>query len=213
MTRAFCNRPVDSQLLYIQHFCQLVEDFGVIVVAVEHFSIHTFCQNGHRQAGVAVGGEGDAGLVVQDVGQRDGQGIVSTVHHIFRLCVNTRLGAVDALFKGHTQLIQLISRQNQLVALFAFRLQAEQLLDVSQSFLKGGAAFLVSSGILVIELLEGDLLALQQGQVGVVVRTGKADGQAAGSLPKATLTALPTCPRRESLWQFPHRRAASSRMM
>src|SRR5699024_11905478 len=58
---------------------QLVEDVGVVVVAVEHLSVHTLGQDGYRQAGVAVRGEAHAGLVVDDVGQGDGERLVGTV--------------------------------------------------------------------------------------------------------------------------------------
>ena len=55
-----------DQLLYIQHCCQLVKDFGIVVVTVEHLSIDTLCQHCNRQACMAVGGEADAGLIVQN---------------------------------------------------------------------------------------------------------------------------------------------------
>ena len=83
-----------NQLLYIQHFCHLVEDFGVIVVTVELVSVDTISQDSNRQAGVAVRGEGDTGLIVQNMSQRNGQRIVGAVHHILSLSVNTSLSTV-----------------------------------------------------------------------------------------------------------------------
>ena len=169
-----------SQLLNIQHFCHFVEDFGVVVVTVEFVSIDTISKNSNGQTSVAVRGEGDTGLVVQDMSQSNRQRIVSAVHHILSLGILAGFGAVDALLEGHTQLLQLIGGQNQLVIRFSFDLQTEQSLDVSQSFLESGAFFLVSSSVLIIELLERNLLALQQGQVSIIVGTSKTDGQTAG---------------------------------
>ena len=154
-----------SFLLYVQHCCHLVEDFGVIVVTDEIVGIDTISQNSDRQAGVAVRSEGDAGFIVQNVSQSNRQRIVGAVHHILQLGISASLSAIDALLVSDTQLLQFISGQNQLVALFALGLQTKQSFDVSQSFLKGGTVFLVSNRVLVNKLLEGDLLALQQSQI------------------------------------------------
>ena len=129
---------------------------------------------------MAVRGEGNAGLIVQDVGQSHGQGVVRAVHDLLQLCIHTGLSAVDTLFVCNAQLLQLVGSQNQLVAFLALSLQTEQSLDINQSLLEGGAVFNIICDILVVELLEGDLLILQQGQVGVVVGTCKTDGQTAG---------------------------------
>ena len=117
--------------LHIQHFGQTVEDLGIVVIAAKYLGIHTLSQHGNRQAGMAVGGEADAGLIVQDVGQRHGQGIVGSVHHILSLSVSTSLSTVDALLESDPQLLQLIGRQNQLVALRTLGFQTKQSLNVT----------------------------------------------------------------------------------
>ena len=125
-----------SQLLYIQHFCHLVENLGVIVITVELVSVDTISQNCNRQTGVGVGGEGDTGLIVQNMGQSYGQRIISAVHHILLLGILTGLGTVDALLVCSTQLLQFVSGQNQFIILLALSLQTEQSLDISKSFLE-----------------------------------------------------------------------------
>ena len=66
-------------LLHAQHLSQLIENLSVVVVAVEHLSVDAVGQDGHGQTGVAVRGEGDAGLVVDDVGQGDGEGLIRAI--------------------------------------------------------------------------------------------------------------------------------------
>src|SRR5699024_8014488 len=159
---------------------QLVEDVGVVVVAVEHLSVHTLGQDGYRQAGVAVRGEAHAGLVVDDVGQGDGERLVGTVEDVLLLLVLAGGGAVHALLIGGLQLGELVVGEDQLVALLTLGLQAEELLHVLHHVLKGGLVVLVGGRIVAVELGVGVLLVLQQIQVGVVVGAGKADGEAAG---------------------------------
>ena len=55
----------------VQQVGQLVVDVGVVIVAVEHLAACALGQDCHGQTGVAVRGEGDAGLVVDDVGDGD----------------------------------------------------------------------------------------------------------------------------------------------
>src|SRR5699024_8664687 len=125
-------------------------------------------------------GEADAGLVVDDVGDGDGQGLVGAVEDVLLLLVLAGGGAVDALLVGGPQLLQLILGEHQLVPLLALGLQAEELGDVLHHVLEGGLVLLVLGHVVAVELGVGDLLALQQIQVGVVVGAGEADGQAAG---------------------------------
>mgnify|MGYP006064335869 CR=1 FL=1 len=179
---AVCKRGWEGKrkLLHVQHTGQLVEDLGVVIVAVELLGIDAVGQHGHGQAGVAVGGEGDAGLVVDDVGDGDAQGLVGAVEHILLLLILAGGGAVDALLIGGPQLLHLVLGEHQLVVGGALGLQAEELLDVGEHILEGGLVLLVGGHIVAVKLGVGDLLVLQQVQVGVVVGAGEADGQAAG---------------------------------
>ena len=114
------------------------------------------------------------------MGDGNGQGLVGAVEHVLLLLVLAGGGAVDALLIGGPQLLQLIGGEDQLVALLALDLQTEQGLDVLQNLLEGSLVLLVAGHVVAVVLGEGDLLVLQQVQIGVVVGAGEADGQAAG---------------------------------
>ena len=129
---------------------------------------------------MAVGGEGHAGLVVDDVGEGHAEGLVGAVEHILCLLGIAGLGAVDALFIGGLEELQLVVGEHQLVALLALGLEAEELGHIGHGLFKGRLVLLVGGDIVAVELGIGDLLALQEVEVGVVVGAGKADGEAAG---------------------------------
>ena len=178
--RLGCMEVGKQGLGYAEHAGQLVIDLSIVVVAVELPGVNTVGQHGHGQAGVAVRGEGDAGLVVDDVGEGDAQRLVGAVEHIFLLLVLAGSSAVDALLVGSAELFQLVVGEHQLIALLALGLEAEERLHILQDILKGGLVLLVPGHVVAVELGVGDLLALQQIQIGVVVGAGKADGEAAG---------------------------------
>ena len=167
-------------LFHTQHLSKLAEDGGVVVVAVEDLSARAFGQDRDRKASVAVGSEGDAGFVVEDVGDGDGQGLIGAVEHVLGLLVLAGGGTVDALFVGGLELALLVLGEHQLVALLALGLQAKERFDVGQDGLKGGLLLFVGGDVVAVVLGEGDLLAVQQGQVGIIVGAGEADGEAAG---------------------------------
>ena len=115
--RLGCMEVGKQGLGYAEHAGQLVIDLSIVVVAVELPGVNTVGQHGHGQAGVAVRGEGDAGLVVDDVGEGDAQRLVGAVEHIFLLLVLAGSSAVDALLVGGAELFQLVVGEHQLIAL------------------------------------------------------------------------------------------------
>ena len=137
-------------------------------------------QDCDRQAGVAVRGEADAGFVVEDVGDGDAQGLIGAVEDVLFLFILGSGGAVDALFISGTELFHLVIGQDHLVGGAAGSLEAEEPFDVRKDGLEAGLVLLVGGDIVGVVLGKGDLLVLQEGQVGVVVGAREADGQAAG---------------------------------
>ena len=85
---------------------------------------------------MAIGCEGDTGLIVNDMCDGDGQRLVGTIADIFFLLVLTRGGTVEALLLRRTQLFHFVVGQNQLIVLFALCFQAEELFDVGQNVFK-----------------------------------------------------------------------------
>ena len=114
------------------------------------------------------------------MGDGDAQRLVGAVEDILLLLILAGGGAVDALLIGGAQQLELVVGEDELVALLALGLEAEELLDVNEDVLEGGLVLLVAGDVLLIVLDEADGLALEEAQVGVVVGAGEADGQAAG---------------------------------
>ena len=174
-----CERE-SNRSLHGQHPCQLDIDVRVVVVAVKLLCVHAAGEHGHRQSGVAIRGEGDAGLVVENVCDGHGERLIGAVSHILRLLDHTGILLVDAFFVGGFQQTQLVVRHHQLIALVSINLQSEQRLNVAQNRLEGSLGLFIALDIVAVELGVGDFLAVQQGDVGIIVGSGKADGQTAG---------------------------------
>ena len=54
-------------------------DIGIVVIAVEILGTLTVSKNCYRQTGVRIAGEINAGFVVENVGDGDGEGVVAAV--------------------------------------------------------------------------------------------------------------------------------------
>ena len=138
------------------------------------------CEDGHGQAGVGVGGEADAGLVVEQVGNGDGERLIGAVEDIFRLGVLLGAGFGHGFFVGGLQQAQLVLGEDQGIALTAGGLEAEEGLHILEHILKGGLVLPVFGHIVAVKLGVGDFLVGEVGEIGVVVGAGIADGQASG---------------------------------
>ena len=129
---------------------------------------------------MGVAGEVDAGLVVQDVGDGDREGVVGAVQHVLLLGELTGVVVAHGYLVSGSQALDLIAGQHQLVIRLAGHFQAEQLLNILHGVLEGGVVLLVLGHVLLVELGVGDGLAGQVAEIGVVVGSGIADGQSAG---------------------------------
>ena len=170
---ANCLLPSSAgHLLYVQQGSHLLVDFGVVVVTDEGIRARALGEDRHRKTRVGVAGEVHAGLVVQNVSDGDGEGIVGAVEHVLLLRVVVGGGVGHGEFIGAAQSLHLVVRQHQTVALRAGELETKELFNVLHGVLKAGALFLVGGHILLVELGIGDGLARETIKIGVVVRAG-----------------------------------------
>ena len=128
---------------------------------------------------MAVGSEGNAGLIVEDMRDRHCQRLVSAIGHIFRLLSHTGILFVHAFLISSLQKAQFIVCQRQFIICISIGAQPEQFFNVSQDCLKRSLVLLICRDIIAVKSCERNLLAIKQGKIGVIIRTGKTDGQSA----------------------------------